>query len=116
MERRLAAILAADVVGYSRLIREDEDGTIAALRIEVLNQVLFVFDNDAEGVDAFRKLEKLKLPTNMRAMLLPDLEEFRAFPSRGPEGVSVSDINGRAAAIECYCEGSSRLKRSPSHC
>ncbi len=37
MERRLAAILAADVVGYSRLIREDEDGTIAALRIEVLN-------------------------------------------------------------------------------
>ena len=27
MERRLAAILAADVVGYSRLIREDEAGT-----------------------------------------------------------------------------------------
>ena len=32
MERRLAAILAADVVGYSRLIRADEEGTIAALR------------------------------------------------------------------------------------
>ena len=31
MERRLAAILAADVVGYSRLIRADEEGTIAAL-------------------------------------------------------------------------------------
>jgi class 3 adenylate cyclase len=26
MERRLAAILAADVVGYSRLIQEDEVG------------------------------------------------------------------------------------------
>ena len=26
MERRLAAILAADVVGYSRLIRADEEG------------------------------------------------------------------------------------------
>ncbi len=26
MERRLAAILAADVVAYSRLIREDEAG------------------------------------------------------------------------------------------
>lgn len=74
------------------------------LRIEVLNQVLFVFDNDAEGVDAFRKLEKLELPANMRAMLLPDLEEFRAFSTRGPEGVSVSDINGRAAAIECYLD------------
>ena len=32
MERRLAAILAADVVGYSRLIGADEAGTLAALR------------------------------------------------------------------------------------
>ena len=32
MERRLAAILAADVAGYSRLIRADEEGTIAALK------------------------------------------------------------------------------------
>ena len=32
MERRLAAILAADVVGYSRLIRADEEGTLAAFR------------------------------------------------------------------------------------
>jgi adenylate cyclase len=30
--RRLAAILAADVVGYSKLIGEDEAGTLAALR------------------------------------------------------------------------------------
>ncbi len=27
MERRLAAILAADVVGYSRLMGEDEEGS-----------------------------------------------------------------------------------------
>jgi len=32
MERRLAAIMATDVVGYSRLIRADEEGTIAALQ------------------------------------------------------------------------------------
>lgn len=31
-ERRLAAILCADVVGYSRLMEADEDGTLAALR------------------------------------------------------------------------------------
>jgi len=30
--RRLAAILAADVAGYSRLMREDEEGTLAALK------------------------------------------------------------------------------------
>ena len=32
VERRLAAILAADVAGYSRLMEADEEGTIAALR------------------------------------------------------------------------------------
>jgi TolB-like protein/class 3 adenylate cyclase len=32
MERRLAAILAADIAGYSRLIGADEEGTLAALR------------------------------------------------------------------------------------
>src|SRR5580658_2933421 len=31
-ERRLAAILAADVAGYSRLMGEDEEGTLAALK------------------------------------------------------------------------------------
>ena len=32
VERRLAAILAADVVGYSRLMGEDEAGTLARLK------------------------------------------------------------------------------------
>ena len=32
MERRLAAILAADVVGYSHLMGEDEMGTLEALK------------------------------------------------------------------------------------
>ena len=30
--RRLAAILAADVAGYSRLMGADEEGTLAALK------------------------------------------------------------------------------------
>ncbi len=32
MERRLAAIMATDVVGYTRPIGADEEGTIAALK------------------------------------------------------------------------------------
>jgi TolB-like protein/class 3 adenylate cyclase len=32
VERRLVAILAADIVGYSRLIGSDEEGTLAALK------------------------------------------------------------------------------------
>src|SRR5262249_20561137 len=41
--RRLAAILAADVVGYSRLMERDEAGTLAALksrRVEILQPVV----------------------------------------------------------------------------
>jgi adenylate cyclase len=33
VERRLTAILAADVVGYSRLMGTDEEGTLAALKV-----------------------------------------------------------------------------------
>lgn len=43
MERRLAAILAADVVGYSRLMAADETGTharLGATRREVLNPLI----------------------------------------------------------------------------
>ena len=40
VERRLAAILAADVAGYSRLIEADEEGTLSrlkALRAELID-------------------------------------------------------------------------------
>ncbi len=34
VQRRLAAVLAADVVGYSRLMGADEAGTLAALKAD----------------------------------------------------------------------------------
>ena len=43
VERRLAAILAADVVGYSRMISIDEAGTLSRLRgirLEIVNPVI----------------------------------------------------------------------------
>jgi adenylate cyclase len=43
VERRLAAILAADVAGYSRLMGEDEEGTLErlkALRRELVDSEL----------------------------------------------------------------------------
>lgn len=86
--------------GASNLVKFAE----GLLRIDIQNKVLFLFDNDAEGADAFRKMSGLGLPKNMRSMLLPDHEELRNFAARGPEGVSKTDINGRAAAIECYLD------------
>ena len=108
-------ILRADVADFFNFVDVDErhhfwgTGNLVKfakglLRIDIHNKVLFVFDNDAEGVDAYRKLDALNLPPNMRSMLLPNLDEFRQFPALGPEGVSITDINGRAAAIECYLD------------
>lgn len=113
--KRALDILRPDVADFFNFVDVDErhhfwgTGNLVKfaeglLRIDIHNKVLFVFDNDAEGVEAYRKLEALNLPPNMRSMLLPNLDEFRKFPARGPEGVSISDINGRAAAIECYLD------------
>jgi class 3 adenylate cyclase/pimeloyl-ACP methyl ester carboxylesterase len=46
-QKRLSAVLAADVVGYSRLIGEDEAGTISAL--QALHRDLIVPTVDAHG-------------------------------------------------------------------
>jgi len=73
-------------------------------KIDVQNQVLFLFDNDAEGLDAHQRLSRLTLPGNMRGTMLPEMEMFRAFPAQGPEGLRMADINRRAAAIECYLD------------
>jgi adenylate cyclase len=43
MERRLAAIIAADIVGYSRLMGEDEPGALSAigtLRSDVIDPAI----------------------------------------------------------------------------
>lgn len=73
-------------------------------KIDVHNQVVFLFDNDGEGYEAYERVQRLSLPANLRAIMLPELEEFRAFPARGPEGINKADINRRAAAIECYLD------------
>ena len=73
-------------------------------KIDVLNRVLFLLDNDAEGVDGLRRIEENSLPPNMRAMTLPRLPAFERFATIGPEGPGEADINGRAAAIECYLD------------
>lgn len=113
--KRALEVLRPDVADFFNFIDVDErhhfwgTGNLVKfaeglLRIDVQNRVLFVFDNDAEGVDAYRKLAALNLPANIRSMLLPDLNAFGSFLARGPQGVSLADINGRAAAIECYLD------------
>ncbi|TYO70141.1 hypothetical protein DQ397_004400 [Pseudomonas sp. CK-NBRI-02] len=113
--KRAIELLRPEVADFFRFIdiseRHPFSGTGSLVKfaeglakIDVQNQVIFLLDNDAEGVDAYENIQRFKLPANMRAMVLPALDEFRSFPARGPEGINNSDINGRAAAIECYLD------------
>ena len=51
-ERRLAAILSADVVGYSRLMAEDEAGTVRTLTAYRNEITGLVSDHRGRVVDA----------------------------------------------------------------
>jgi hypothetical protein len=72
--------------------------------IAVQNKILVLFDNDAEGLANCKRCASLNVPSNMRIISLPDLPSFANFRTVGPDGEHVGDINGRAAAIECYLE------------
>jgi hypothetical protein len=113
--RHALALLRPGIADFFRFIDVSESHPFAGTgnlvkfaeglaKIDVQNQIVFLFDNDAEGLDAHQRLSALNLPMNMRGMMLPELDDFRAFPSQGPEGFRSSDINRRAAAIECYLD------------
>jgi hypothetical protein len=113
--RRALDLLRPDVADFFRFIDGEErhhfwgTGNLVKfaeglVRIDIQNRVLFLLDNDAEGIDAYRKLQELKMPGNLRSMVLPTIAELRCFPALGPEGLNDCDINGRAAAMECYLD------------
>jgi hypothetical protein len=74
------------------------------ISISIQNNVIIVYDNDAEGVANFDRSRALNVPDNMRILRLPDSPTFADFQTIGPNGRHRADINGRAAAIECYLD------------
>lgn len=72
----------------------------AAARVPV--RIVAVFDNDTAGIQAYRQAQCLELPENLIVFRLPDIELARSYPTIGPQGRHVVDVNGRAAAIELY--------------
>ena len=78
--------------------------TKGLIGIAVQNSIVILYDNDAEGVASFKRSAKLNVPDNMRILKLPDMREFQDFETIGPSGPHRADINGRAAAIECYLD------------
>lgn len=69
---------------------------------DVPNRVVALFDNDAAGDDARRKLDEIALPNNIKALSLPVLEYAKSYPTVGPQGMAEVDINGCACSLELY--------------
>lgn len=68
----------------------------------IVNRVVAIFDNDAAAQAAMRALQKTRLPKHIITMRLPDLPMLRAYPTLGPGGPLVMDVNGMAASLELY--------------
>src|SRR5262249_40485905 len=62
------------------------------------------YDNDAEGTANYERSRALNVPTNMLILKLPFNVDFTDFDTIGPSGRSRANINGCAAAIECYLD------------
>jgi adenylate cyclase len=135
LERRLAAIMAADVVGYSRLMERDEPGTFARLkrlRRELIEPVLArhggrLVDLKGDGgiVEFGSAVKAVEAAVEIqRAMLDQDMELPEDRRIRYRIGINLGDVivEGRiiygdginvAARIESLCEpGGVWLSRS----
>src|SRR5918993_1081839 len=123
MERRLAAIMAADVVGYSRLIRSDEDGTLAALkslRSDLIGPKLAehhgrvvkfmgdgVLAEFASVVEAVRAAAEMQQALAERNAVLPKEQriEFRVGVNLGDVVIDGDDIHGDGVNVAARLEG-----------
>ncbi len=126
VERRLAAILAADVVGYSRLMGADEEGTLAALkaiRRELIDAKIGehrgrIFKTTGDGllvefasvVDAVRCAVEVQREMATRNIDVPEPRriEFRIGVNLGDIIIDEQDIYGDgvnvAARLEALAE------------
>jgi len=68
----------------------------------VANRVIAVFDNDTAANDARRALRGVELPRNFALIHYPDRAWLREYPTLGPSGEIVLDVNGTAASVEMY--------------
>jgi len=123
MERRLAAIMAADVVGYSRLIRADEEGTLAALkalRVDLIDPKIAehhgrivklmgdgMLTEFASVVDAVRAAVEMQQAVAERNANLTKGEhiEFRVGVNMGDVVIDGDDIHGDGVNVAARLEG-----------
>jgi hypothetical protein len=66
------------------------------------NKIIAIFDNDTAAKEAQSALQNIKLPDNIKVLNYPDVAIAKNYPTLGPTGFSLMDVNGLACSIELY--------------
>lgn len=70
--------------------------------VSMTQRILAIFDNDAAGIEQQALLQRMRLPSSVRTMVLPDCSVARRYPALGPGGLQSLDVNGSACSIELF--------------
>ncbi|HRN96906.1 MAG TPA: hypothetical protein PLZ58_00445 [Candidatus Saccharibacteria bacterium] len=71
----------------------------------ISENMLFILDNDTAGTSAiasFGQSARRRLPNNFCITQYPSTELLNSYPTKGPQGDSDLDVNGRAGSVELY--------------
>ena len=68
----------------------------------IANRIVAFFDNDTAGHSALRALRAMTLPRNIRVLTYPQIRLSLCYPTVGPVGDQVANVDGAAASIELY--------------
>lgn len=68
----------------------------------VANRVIGLLDNDVAGRMGFEQIKASRLPSRFTALLLPEIDIAKQYPTYGTEGLVLKDLNGTAVAMEMF--------------
>ncbi len=68
----------------------------------VANRVIGLLDNDVAGRMGFEQIKSASLPSRFTALLLPEIDIAKQYPTYGTEGLVLKDLNGTAVALEMF--------------
>lgn len=68
----------------------------------IKNLIIALFDNDSAAFKEINNLRLVKLPSNIKVLQYPNIELADNYPTIGPSGNQIMNINGLACSIEMY--------------
>ncbi|MFD5035986.1 hypothetical protein ACFWNI_02470 [Streptomyces sp. NPDC058377] len=110
--RSALKLLKPELAPYIRFLDYsvgNEGGAAAAVKTlknfaaaGIAHRIVAIFDNDSAAYEAVLGLRPDSLPEHYGVMHYPDLPLANAYPTLGPQGDSVMNVNRLAGSIELY--------------